>query len=72
LLKGDGGVYEFTGEHNTGCKLCLFGCHMEKEPNRIQRLKHIEPATYAAAMKSREEGGLGYKEIMAYCGLAFE
>jgi 3'-phosphoadenosine 5'-phosphosulfate sulfotransferase (PAPS reductase)/FAD synthetase len=72
LICHDNGSFEFTKEHNTGCKLCLFGAQLEKQPNRIQRLKDIEPATYNFAMKPITEGGLGYKEIMDYCGIAYE
>ena len=72
IVQLENGTYEFTGEHNTGCKLCLFGCHLEHEPNRIQRLAKIEPNTYKFAMKSREEGGLGYREVMDYLNISYE
>lgn len=72
IIQLENGTYEFTGEHNTGCKLCLFGCHLEHEPNRIQRLAKIEPNTYKFAMKSREEGGLGYREVMDYLNISYE
>jgi hypothetical protein len=72
LMQNEDNTYEFTGEHNTGCKLCLFGCHMEKEPNRIQRLKNIEPATYNYAIRPFEEKGLNYKMVMEYCGIPWE
>lgn len=44
----------------------------KKEPNRIQRLANIEPNTYKFVMKSREEGGLGYREVMDYLGIPYE
>lgn len=72
IVQLENGKFEFTKEHNTGCKLCLFGCHLEKEPNRIQRLVDIEPNTYKFVMKSREEGGLGYREVMDYLGIPYE
>ena len=72
IVQLENGKFEFTKEHNTGCKLCLFGCHLEKEPNRIQRLADIEPNTYKFVMKSREEGGLGYREVMDYLGIPYE
>lgn len=69
----DKNEYYFTGEQHTGCKLCLFGCHLEKgENNRIQRLKDIEPATYKFAMKPLCDGGLGFKEVMDYIGIESE
>ena len=66
------GKYYFTGEDHTGCKLCLFGCHLDKGENRIQRLSKIEPATYNFAMKPLSEGGLGFKDVMDYIGVEYE
>lgn len=34
-----------TGCDRTGCIFCMFGCHLEKEPNRFQRLKETPPAS---------------------------
>lgn len=72
LIQSEDGLFEFTGEHNTGCKLCLFGCHMEKEPNRIQRLKDLEPATYNYAIRPIEEKGLNYKMVMDYINIPWK
>lgn len=35
-----------TGCSRTGCMLCGFGCHLEKEPNRFQQLKKTHPDMY--------------------------
>jgi 3'-phosphoadenosine 5'-phosphosulfate sulfotransferase (PAPS reductase)/FAD synthetase len=35
-----------TGCDRTGCIFCMFGCHLEKEPNRFQRLKQTHPRQY--------------------------
>jgi 3'-phosphoadenosine 5'-phosphosulfate sulfotransferase (PAPS reductase)/FAD synthetase len=35
-----------TGCSRTGCMLCGFGCHLEKEPNRFQQLKKTHPEMY--------------------------
>lgn len=32
-----------TGCDRTGCTLCAFGCHLDKEPTRFQRLKETHP-----------------------------
>lgn len=72
IIQLESGKFEFTKEHNTGCKLCLFGCHLEHEPNRIQRLASLEPATYKFAMKSTEEGGLGFREVMDYMNIPYQ
>jgi 3'-phosphoadenosine 5'-phosphosulfate sulfotransferase (PAPS reductase)/FAD synthetase len=39
-------VLETTGCDRTGCIFCMFGCHLEKEPNRFQRLKETHPRQY--------------------------
>lgn len=35
-----------TGCARTGCIFCGFGCHLEKEPSRFQRLKVTHPRQY--------------------------
>lgn len=35
-----------TGCDRTGCIFCAFGAHLEKEPNRFQRLKETHPRQY--------------------------
>ena len=72
IKQNEKGDYYFTGEQHTGCKLCLFGCHMEKGDNRIQRLASIEPAAYNFAMKPLCNGGLGFKDVMDYIGVEYE
>lgn len=36
-------ILHTTGCKRTGCVLCGFGCHLEKEPNRFQMLKETHP-----------------------------
>lgn len=42
----DGTLLKTTGCNRTGCIFCMFGCHLEKEPNRFQRLKETHPRQY--------------------------
>lgn len=53
-----------TGCNRTGCMFCGFGCHLEKSPNRFERMKETHPNQYDYIMKPVPEGGLGYKEII--------
>lgn len=46
LLKDDNGKYYLTGEKRTGCMFCMYGCHLEKEPNKFQRLAKTHPKIY--------------------------
>lgn len=57
---------ETTGCTRTGCMFCMFGCHLEKEPNRFQRMKETHPKQYAYCMKPVEEGGLGLDAVLSY------
>lgn len=44
-LTNDGKLYT-TGCDRTGCIFCAFGCHLEQEPSRFQRLKETHPRQY--------------------------
>ena len=57
---------ETTGCQRTGCMFCMFGCHLEKQPNRFQKMKETHPAVYNYCMKPVEEGGLGLDELMTF------
>lgn len=60
-------VLETTGCNRTGCMFCMFGCHLEKEPNRFQRMKKTHPKQYAYCMDK-----LGLKEVLEYIGVQYE
>ena len=55
----------------TGCMFCMFGCHLEKEPNRFQRMAHTHPKQYEYCLKPVEEGGLGMKQVLDYIGVKY-
>ena len=38
-----GGKLVTIGAHRTGCMFCMFGLHLEKEPNRFQRMALTHP-----------------------------
>jgi 3'-phosphoadenosine 5'-phosphosulfate sulfotransferase (PAPS reductase)/FAD synthetase len=38
-------IYD-KGESRTGCKYCMFGIKMEKEPNRFQRMRKRTPGQF--------------------------
>jgi 3'-phosphoadenosine 5'-phosphosulfate sulfotransferase (PAPS reductase)/FAD synthetase len=65
-------VYKTTGCQRTGCCFCLFGCHLEKEPNRIQRLAATHPKLYEYCLKDTDSGGLGLKRVMEYVGIPYK
>lgn len=53
-----------TGCERTGCMFCGFGCHLEKSPNRFEKMKITHPKQYEYIMKSWEDGGLNFKEVI--------
>ena len=63
------GKLKTTGEHNTGCKYCMFGCHLEKGETRFERLRKLEPASYDYCM--REENGLGLAKVLDFIGVKY-
>lgn len=74
-------VLETTGCNRTGCIFCMFGCHLEKEPNRFQRLKQTHPRQYEYCIgggemvdgkwqPSKEGLGLGY--VLDCIGVKYE
>lgn len=75
LIKDTNGNWHFTREQRTGCVLCGFRCHLETEPNRIQRLRTSENEIH---QKMCEHGlsicnnGMTYEEALNYCGIKTE
>lgn len=64
-----------SGVDRTGCIFCGFGCHMEKEPNRYQKLKVTHPELYNYVINGGEfvddwwqpnSKGLGFGFVLDY------
>ena len=68
---GDGRLMT-TGCERTGCMFCMFGVHLEKEPNRFQRMKITHPAIWRYCLKPWSEGGLGMKTVLDFIGVKYE
>lgn len=49
------------GEKRTGCKYCMFGAHLEEEPNRFQRMHKRTPGQYGNLKKN---GGCDVLDFM--------
>ena len=76
----DGTLLKTTGCDRTGCIFCMFGCHLEKEPNRFQRLKETHPRQYEYCIGGGEivEGkwqpskeGLGLGKVLDYINVKY-
>lgn len=61
-----------TGIDRTGCIFCMFGVHLEKEPNRFQQLKISHPKIWEYCLKPWDQGGLGMKEVLDYLNIKYE
>lgn len=66
IVEDKNGKLKTTGCQRTGCVFCGFGAHLEKEPNRFQRLKETHPQLWNYCMKPWNEGGLGMKEVLDF------
>lgn len=66
------GKYYTTGCDRTGCMFCGFGCHLEKEPNRFQKLKVTHPKIWEYIMKPLDKGGLGMREVLEFINVKIE
>jgi 3'-phosphoadenosine 5'-phosphosulfate sulfotransferase (PAPS reductase)/FAD synthetase len=71
IVKDDDGTYINTGEQRTGCMFCMYGCHMEKEPNRFQRMKITHPKIYDYCIRPIEQGGLGLGKVLDYINVKY-
>lgn len=72
IIQDKDGKYFTTGCHRTGCVYCAFGCHLEKSPNRFQKLKETHPKLWEYCMKDWNKGGLGMKQVLDYIGVKSE
>lgn len=72
---------ECTGYERTGCIYCLYGCHRETAPNRIQRMKTTHPRQYQYCIGGGEyvdgiwqpnKEGLGLGKVMDFIGIPYE
>ena len=73
-------VLQTTGCDRTGCMFCMFGCHLEKEPNRFQKLKKTHPRPYEYCVNGGEfvdgkwqpnKEGLGLGYVLDYIGVKY-
>lgn len=71
VVKDTDGTYRTTRLERTGCMFCLFGCHLEKQPNRIQQMAKTHPKLYEYCLRDFDKGGLGLREIMEYVGIEY-
>lgn len=64
-------IYDM-GYDRTGCVFCMFGAHLDKEPNRFQKLQRTHPELWRYCMKPYDDGGLGLREVLEFMGIPYE
>ena len=73
-------ILETTGCDRTGCIFCMFGCHLEDNPNRFERLKETHPKHYEYCINGGEKvngiwqpskKGLGLRKVLDYIGVKY-
>lgn len=72
IIENKNGKLQTTECDRTGCVFCAYGCHLEKEPNRFQKLKQTHLRLWEYCMKPWDEGGLGMREVLDYIGVNVE
>jgi 3'-phosphoadenosine 5'-phosphosulfate sulfotransferase (PAPS reductase)/FAD synthetase len=72
IIQDESGKWYTTGCERSGCVFCAYGAHLEKEPNRFQKLKQTHPKLWNYCMKPWSEGGLGMKEVLDYINVKIE
>lgn len=68
---GDDCRLMLTGVSRTGCMFCMFGAHLEKEPNRFQRMRKDYPKIWEYCLRPWDKGGLGMKEVLDFIGVKY-
>ena len=58
-------IYDM-GYDRTGCMFCMFGVHLEKSPNKFQRMKTTHPKQHDYCINK-----LGCGKVMNYAGIKF-
>ena len=56
-----------TGCSRTGCMFCMFGVHLEKSPNRFQRMKTTHPQLYKYCIED-----LGCGKVMDFIKVKYD
>lgn len=82
VIQDNEGNYDTTGYKRSGCVFCTLGCHLEKEPNRFQKLKETHPKLYDYCINGgeyNEDGiwqpnskGLGLGHVLDFINVKYK
>lgn len=63
----DGGGLTTTGCRRTGCMFCMFGVHLEKCPNKFQRMYYTHPKQWDYCINK-----LGLRQVLDFINVPYE
>lgn len=66
IVENEHGKLMTTGASRTGCMFCMFGVHLEKNPNRFQRMAVTHPKQYDYCINK-----LGCGKVLDYIGVDY-
>ena len=76
IVRDADGTLRTTLAQRTGCTMCGFGVHLEKRPNRFDRLRESHPKEWEFWMRHvcRDENGnwYGWGRVLDYIGVEWE
>lgn len=67
IKRNSDGMLYTTRAQRTGCSMCGFGIHIEKRPNRFDRLREDNPKEWHFWMYD-----MGWGKVLDYIGIAWE
>jgi 3'-phosphoadenosine 5'-phosphosulfate sulfotransferase (PAPS reductase)/FAD synthetase len=67
IVEDKNGLLKTTGVENTGCMFCMFGVHMEKTPNRFQKMKQTHPKHWDYCINK-----LNLRQVLDYIYVPYE
>lgn len=80
IIEDKNGKLSTTKANRTGCMFCMFGCHLEKSPNRFELMKETHPKLYNYCIEGGElidgkwqpnSKGLGLGHVLDYINVKY-
>ena len=66
IIEGEQGKLKFSQHQRTGCTFCMFGVHLEQQPNRFQRMEIENPRLYKYCMEE-----LNLKKVLDFINVPY-
>lgn len=66
IVEDENSNLKTSGVDRTGCMFCMFGCHLEHEPNKFQRMSKTHPKLHDYCINK-----LGLGTVLDYIGVKY-